>query len=79
MSPFWHLEFQEAPRVLESPCIASYNMRLILLQFEPTCAHNFVNVHSLIRIGNVEFVYAQQGTHVYHFKGIKEGMYKTYA
>jgi hypothetical protein len=47
-------KFQEAPRVLESLCIASYNMCLILLQLESTCAHNFVHVHSLVRTGNEE-------------------------
>jgi len=25
---------------------------------------------------NMKFVNAQQGTHVYHIKGIKEGLYK---
>jgi len=72
-------KFQEALRVLESLCIASYDMCLILLKFEPTCAHNFLNVHSLVRSGNEECVIhqCQQGTHVYHFKGIKEGLYKT--
>jgi len=38
------------------------------------CIHRFE-----LGTKNLKFVNAQQGTHVYHIKGIKEGLYKAYA
>jgi hypothetical protein len=70
--------FEAVPRVFESLCISRYNTCLILLNLKPTCAHNFVNVHSL-EMEYVKFINAQQGTPIYHFKGINKGLYKTNA